>query len=161
MNTILKKTALVALLILASSSAAAGGVSVKFANAEGYADMPFAPWEREELLKGLGEHFAKLGARMPANEELQIEVTDFDPAGRIRHSHRYARELRVMTGGADWPHMELKYTHLRDGQVLASGTETINDMNYLHRMNRYVSGDMLRYEKRMIDEWFKDRIAAR
>jgi hypothetical protein len=161
MNSILKKSALVALLILASSSAAAGGVSIKFANAENYTDMPFATWEREDLLKELGEHFAKLGARLPANEELQVEVVDFDPAGRIRHNFRYARELRVMTGGADWPHMELKYTHLRDGQVVASGSERINDMNYLHRMNNYQRGDTLRYEKRMIDDWFKDRIAAR
>jgi hypothetical protein len=160
MNSILKKSALVALLILASSSAAAGGVSVKFAHPDQYFDMPFATWDKEEMLKGLEEHFTQLGKRMPANEELQVEVTGFDPAGRIRHS-RQARELRVMTGRADWPQLQLRYTHLRDGQVIASGAESLSDMSYLQRFNRYTDSDALRYEKRMIDEWFKERIAAR
>jgi hypothetical protein len=159
MNTILKKSALVALLMLASASAAAGGVTVKFANPEAYTDMPFASWEADDMLKELERHFTHLGKRLPANEELQIEVTDFDPAGQIRWT-RYARPLRVLTGGADWPHLTLNYTHLRDGKVVASGSERIHDMNYLHRMNRYTDSDGLRYEKRMIDEWFKGRIVA-
>ena len=161
MNSILKKTALVALLVLASSSAAAGGVTIKFANADDYFDMPFATWDRDDMLKSLGDHFTHLGKRLPANEELQIEVTGFDPAGRIRHSSRMMRELRVMTGLADWPQLELRYTHLRDGHVIASGSESLHDMNYLQRFNRYNESDNLRYEKRMIDRWFQQRIAQR
>lgn len=160
MNTIVKKSALLALLVLASASAAAGGVTVKLSNTDNYFDLPFASWDRDTMLKDLEEAFTRLGKRLPENEELRIEVTDFDPAGRIRHTGRVP-ELRVMTGRADWPRVSLNYTHLRDGQVVASGTEALSDMNYLQRFNRYTDSDTLRYEKRMIDDWFKGRIAAR
>ncbi len=33
-------------------------------------------------------------------------------------------------------------------------------MNYTHRMNRYFSSETLRYEKQMLDDWFKQNIIA-
>jgi hypothetical protein len=32
-------------------------------------------------------------------------------------------------------------------------------MNYTSRANNYAEGDSLRYEKRMLDDWFKKEIA--
>jgi hypothetical protein len=34
-------------------------------------------------------------------------------------------------------------------------------MNYLHRINRHWDSESLRYEKRMIDEWFAEDIMGK
>ena len=52
----------------------------------------------------------------------------------------------------------LRYTLTENGQVLRSGEAKISDMNYLHRINRHWDSESLRYEKRMLDEWFADDI---
>ncbi|HZX26131.1 MAG TPA: DUF3016 domain-containing protein [Telluria sp.] len=48
--------------------------------------------------------------------------------------------------------------------MVASGEDRLSNMDYLMRLNIYSSGDPLRYEKQMIDDWFKSdfrRVAAR
>jgi hypothetical protein len=112
------------------------------------------------VLKDLEEHFAKLGATLPPGQDLRIEVMELDLAGRLRPNFR-GQELRVLSGGADWPHMVLRYTLEANGHVLYSGEDEIKDMMYLNRLNRYMDGDSLRYEKRMIDEWFMHKFTPR
>ena len=43
-------------------------------------------------------------------------------------------------------------------QVLRSGQDKLADMNYLHRSPRLGDNDRLRYEKRMVEEWFNKTI---
>jgi hypothetical protein len=64
---------------------------------------------------------------------------------------------------ADWPMIQLRYSLVQNGAVIASGEERLRDMSYLDRRlyNRYSSGDPLRYEKQMIDEWFGKKIAPK
>ena len=59
---------------------------------------------------------------------------------------------------ADWPVMELRYTLSANGQVLSSGNAKLADMNYLQRGSRLHDSDRLRFEKRMIQEWFNETI---
>jgi hypothetical protein len=87
---------------------------------------------------------------------LKIEVTDVDLAGREDPMRRGAMEVRVMDGRTDWPRMRLRYQLEQNGKVIASGNAALSDMSYLQRINRYSSNDALRYEKKMIDEWFED-----
>lgn len=148
-------------LFLASAGAASAAVTVTFVQPDQYADLPFASSEREQVLAGLREHFAKLSKSLPPGADLKIEVLDVDLAGRIYPNFRGRQDLRVLRGGADWPHMRLRYTLEQDGKVLASGDDNLSDMTYLDHINRYFTGDPLRYEKQMIDAWFKTRIAAR
>lgn len=159
MHTLFKKMALAAWLALSASGASAA-VSVVFSHPEHYRDLPFAPNERAQVLKDLGEYFALLGKTLPAGQHLQVEVTDFDMAGRI-HPNLRGQDLRVLRGGADWPHMALRYRLESNGQVIASGEEHLSDMQYLDRIPRPADGVMLRYEKRMIDDWFKRKFVAR
>lgn len=160
MKTVIRNLALAGLFLLAGASASAG-VSVTFSHPENYADLPFAPWERDQVLRDLTEHFTRLAATLPPGQELKVEILDVDLAGRIRHDFRGAHEIRVLRGQADWPHIHLRYTLTQAGQVLGTGEEHLSNMMYLDRINRYVSGDPLRYEKQMIDDWFKDKIAPR
>lgn len=160
MNTLIRKLALAGLLALGAGAASAG-VTVKYIQPENFADLPFTPWEREDVLNKMSDYFAKLGRDLPPGQDLLIEVTDIDLAGREYPSMRAARDLRILQGMADWPVVTLRYTLTENGQVLKSGDAKISDMSYLHRINRWSDGDRLRYEKRMIDEWFVKNIAPK
>lgn len=161
MKTVLRSMALAGLCLLSAGSASAG-VTVTFSHPENYVDMPFSPTDREQVLKDLTEHFGKLAASLPPGQDLKIEILDLDLAGRLRPNFRGSgQDIRIMRGGADWPHLHLRYTLESGGQVLASGEEHLSNMNYLDRINRYASGDTLRYEKQMIDDWFKQKIVPK
>jgi hypothetical protein len=160
MKTILKSMALAGLVLLSAGGASAA-VTVAFSHPEKYQDMPFSPTDREQVLKDLGEHFARLGKDLPPGQDLRVEVLDIDLAGRIHPNSRGRQDIRVLRGGADWPTMLVRYRLESNGQVIASGEDRLSDMNYLGRISRYADGDTLRYEKRMIDDWFKKKFAVR
>jgi hypothetical protein len=151
MKSFVGKAALAGLLALGASAASAG-VTVNYVESDKFADLPFAPWERKEVLDDLAGFFAELGKSLPPGQELTVDVTEIDLAGR-EHPGR-ARDLRILTGGADWPMMSLRYTLTQDGKVLASGDARLSDMMYMNRSNRMADSDRLRYEKRMIEDWF-------
>jgi hypothetical protein len=160
MNKLLCRLLLASAAVLLAGPAAAG-VTVKFSQADQYADMPFAVSDREEVLKDLEAHFTKLAATLPPGVDLAVEVVDLDLAGRIKPMFRGHQDIRVLGGGADWPHMRVRYSITRDGATIASGEDHLSNMAYLERGNRYFSGDPLRYEKQMVDDWFKQKIAVR
>jgi hypothetical protein len=60
-----------------------------------------------------------------------------------------------------WPSIKLRYQLKLGDEVLAAGEETVADMDYLRRINAYQSSDPRRYEKRMLDDWFQQRLVAR
>lgn len=159
MKNVIQKLALSGLLALAGGVASAG-VTVTYIQPERFSDLPFSPWEREEVLKDLTEHFARLGAKLPPGQNLRIDVQDVDLAGRI-HPGRGARDLRIIRNGAEWPRIDLHYTLESNGQVLHSGDAQLRDMGFMDRLSRYADGDSLRYERRMIDDWFHATIMPR
>lgn len=148
-----------ALALLASGAWAQ--VSVNYVKPEQFSDMPFSVVDRERVLKALSEHFAKLGEKLPAGQSLKIDVLDVDLAGREIPRARSGEDIRVMKGGADWPRMHLHYTLEQNGQVLRSGDDDLADMNYQDHINPYSSGDPLRYEKQMVDQWFNKQFVPR
>ena len=159
MNSMIRQAALAALLALGAGAASAAA-TVSYAQPERFSDVPFAPWERERVLTGLTEHFNKLAARLPAGQDLNVEVLDVDLAGQTWPTLMSAQDLRIMNGRADWPRMSMRYTITQGGQVVRRGEENLSDMGYMNRINRYYGGDALRYEKQMLDDWFKTRIAV-
>ena len=160
MNPVFRQAALAGLVLLSAGSAMAGA-TVTYAQPDRFTDVPFKTWERERVLKELSAHFDKLAARLPPGQALKVEILDLDLAGTVRHDFRGSEDLRVLNGGADWPHMHLRYTIEQDGKVIKSGDEHLADMNYLDKNSRYFGGDTLRYEKKMLDDWFKQTIAVR
>lgn len=157
MKAILTKAALASLIALAAGAASAE-VTVKYIDSDKFADLPFTPWEREQVLKDLNDYFVKLGEKLPAGQDLALEVTEIDLAGREYPNMRSGRELRVLQGTADWPMMQLRYTLSQNGQVLKTGDAKLSDMNYMQRINRFSDSDSLRAEKRMIEDWFDKTI---
>lgn len=162
MKTLIRTLALAGMTALASAHAMAGGATITFTHPENYADFPMYRYDRSDLLKEMADHFIKMAAKLPANQDLKIEVLDFDLAGeQFPRIDYYARDFRILKGQADWPYMKVRFTLTQDGQVIAQGEELIRDMAYLNRMNRYFTGDPLRYEKQMVDDWFRQRLAVR
>ncbi len=150
-----------AVLMAGASAMAAPIATVTFANPASFSDVPYSSWEREEVFKELGDHFGRLASKLPAGQELTVEVLDLDLAGRIYPARYSAKDMRILKGQADWPHIKMRYTITEGGKVVRQGEESLSDMNYLNRHNRYRGDETLRYEKRMLDDWFKERIAAR
>ena len=144
-----------ALLLAAAGAASAGGVTVKYQEPERFSDVPLWEQDRNAVLKELTAHFQHLAKQLPANQQLTVTVTDLDLAGRVEPRRRTIQDIRVLRGQADWPTMELQYTLEQDGKVIASGTDRLSNMAYLDHFNRYADSDTLRYEKPMVDEWFK------
>ena len=139
--------------LLAGSANAA--VTVTFTHPENFTDMPFASHDKEQVMKDMHRHFDKLGATLPVGQDLKVEILDIDLAGRIEPNARASRDLRILRGSADWPAITLRYSLESQGKVLKSGQERIADMTYMHGYNHYNSGENLRYEKQMLDRWFK------
>jgi len=137
-----------------TAGAAHAGATVTYLEPDKFIDVPFSPIDRERVLKDLSAHFARLGKQLPAGQDLNVEVTELDLAGRIEHTRRTGNEIRLLTGGADWPRMHLRYSLMQDGKVINSGEADLASLNYLNEMNLYGSSESLRHEKQMIDEWF-------
>jgi hypothetical protein len=157
---LLNKTLLAAVLALLASSAAWAQVTVSYVKPEEFIDIDRNPIDRERTLKQFTEYFKSLEKKLPAGQSLKIEVLDIDLAGRL-YPRRAADDIRIMNGGADWPHMHLRYTLEQDGQVLRSGDEEIANMNYQGRLGAYFDNDPLRYEKQMLDDWFNKSIVPK
>ncbi len=154
MNT-MSKSLLAAALSLLACAAAWADVTVSYVKPEEFSDVPWSPRDREQLLKDLTAHFNKMGQKLPAGQVLKIEVLDVDLAGRTYPRHFSPDDIRILRGGADWPHMHLHFTLEQDGKVLRSGDAQLSNMMYQERINRYSSSDSLRYEKQMMDDWFE------
>lgn len=161
MKTLMRQLAVAGVCLLSAGVALAGTAKVTYQNVSNYADMPFPQWERDEVLQNLTEHFEKLARNLPDGQQLQVEVTDVDLAGRLVPSMRFGRDIRVLRGGADWPHLNMRFAVVQGDQVLKSGEAKLSDMAYMDRSHRFNDGDMLRYEKHMIDDWFYKEIVPK
>jgi hypothetical protein len=159
MKPVVRHLALVGLFLLSAGGASAA-VTVSYYQPEHFGDLPFAAWERDEVLQDLTKHFGKLGKALPAGQDLKVEVLDLKLAGRMR-PRRGGQDIRVLTGRADWPRMHIRYSIESGGKVISSGESQLSDMSYMDRIHRNSDSERLRYEKHMIDEWFRKTILVK
>ena len=154
------RRSLILIATLASAAATAGTVEVRFIEPDKFADARDGVHSREDVLKTLEERLKQLGGKkLPPSQTLQVDVLDIDLAGDA-FPRVALRDTRVLRGRADWPRMHLRYT-LREGdKVIKSGEDRIADMNYLTGTLRVNQDAPFPYEKRMLDNWFDERIVA-
>jgi hypothetical protein len=154
-STILAITAEVALLLATAAAHASGGVQVSFVQPDRFVDAEDARRDATDNLRRLKSYLEERGRRYVADgQTLIIEVLDVDLAGEVRFDRRRMDDVRVLRGMADWPRITLRYTLETAGQPARHAEQTVYDMAYLQRMNRYTSDEPLRYEKPMLDAWF-------
>ena len=158
----MRLTILVTVMLgLGHAAWAAGAVDVSFTKPETFADA--GQWKRDVAATEtkIRQHLQSLGRQYLADAQtLHVEVIDVDRAGWLRHVGHHVDDIRVIRNGADWPRVKLRYTLEDSGRLVKSGEETLADLDYMGRFSRYNSDDPLRYEKRMLDDWFKSRFTA-
>ena len=146
-----------------SASALAGTARVTFVSPEKFTDIGRYGDQREaaENRSEVAQHIEQLAARkLPPGQIIEVDVLDVSLAGRLEPWHFRLWDVRFMRS-VTWPSMKLRYRLNEGDQILASGEETVADMDYLQRINAYPTSDPRRYEKRMLDEWFERRLVDR
>ncbi|HEY1102603.1 MAG TPA: DUF3016 domain-containing protein [Burkholderiaceae bacterium] len=151
--------------MLAPASAAT--LNITFAQPERYTDAAYrsalsTEKERAAVQRDIAQHLRQLTEKtLPADHALSIEVLDIDLAGHFEPFHfRDGSDVRIVRE-VTWPRITLRYRLSRGGQTLGSAEEQLADLNFLASINRYASGDRLRYEKSMLDDWFVRRFTTR
>jgi Protein of unknown function (DUF3016) len=158
MNVLLPVTLAAVLAAAAAPAAAAGLVEVRFVQPEKFADIGRGAYDRERHLEILARHFKALGEQLPDGQTLTIDVLDVDLAGELKPMRRFG-DIRVLNGGVDWPRMSLRWSLAADGRVLGAGEEQLADVGYLGVSSRLEQGQMMAYDVRMVQDWFRQRFA--
>jgi len=150
--------------VLVSAAAAAlaalplhAAVTVSYGDPDLFTDAGDRNSDPRKVMLALERHFKELGDRyLPAQSDLKIEVLDLDRAGRPYMN--LPTEIRIITGKADMPCIELSYALETGHQLVQSGRERVCDPDYLRPLEpRYDEHDPLAYEKRMLEQWFRQR----
>lgn len=153
--------ALAALAATVTAVQAAGRIEVEFVKPQEFADAGRSAIDRERVQASLSQFVQRrLAVRLPDGQTLRLEVTDIDLAGEL-YPARWAHELRVLRGGADWPRMTLNYTLLDGTRTVKSGEAKLSDPAYMFGTHGSAGHDSeLAYEKRMLQNWFDEHFAA-
>ena len=150
-------------LAIVPFAAAAATAHVEYVNPESFTDAGrnYAGQERDDNLQRLATHIgAEAAKRLPADEKLDVWVTDVDLAGYYDPRQPFTREVRIVKDFYP-PRIKLRYRLTRaDGSLVAEGERNITDRNFLTRAQRYPL-DGLGYEKTMLDNWFRQEFAER
>ena len=137
-------------LCLAASAPALAAVTVTHSDPNRFTDMEDSASQPEGTMREFKAHLESLGKRYAPDRNVAIEVFDIDRAGRPRMRH----EVRVMTGKADFPCIDLASS--LDGGTMTR--ERVCDLDYLRTLPPpYNSGEALAFDKRMLDDWFRRR----
>jgi hypothetical protein len=131
------------------------GVAVTFANTQHYAD---ADSRSVNVQKDLRAYLRHLGGRLERGVDLHVTVLDLDLVG-FDMSTRGPNNVRVLTG-ATWPKIKLRYVLTKNRRTVAAGEEWLTDQFYRSRAGMASESDPLRYEKNMLDDWFRTRFAS-
>lgn len=143
-------------------------LTVRFESADRYTDLALGgastPAVRDDLLKQLEKHFQQLAERfLPPGDRLEIVVQDVDMAGATEPwripsfiDTRFLRDIYP-------PRVSLHYLW-RDkaGKTKADKQEKLTDLNYLMLSDStyYHHNDPLRYEKAMLERWFRGNFSS-
>jgi hypothetical protein len=150
--------------VCALPARAAGSVEVSFLpDPLRYSDAGRDPNDAVRNEETFARYLQELGTRwLPDGQQLKVDVLDIDLAGSLKPSHLTGiDQVRIARGGADVPQFKLRYALTEGGRVVASGEETVSDLNYLRHGTDIGSGEPLRNEKRLLEHWFKTRIVER
>jgi Protein of unknown function (DUF3016) len=135
-------------------------VTVSYGDPDRFTDAGDINSDPRKVMITLERHLKELGDRyLPPQSNLKIEVLDLDRAGRPRMN--LPTEIRIVNGKVDMPCIELNYTLESGNKVLQSRRERVCDPNFLRPMDssQYSEHDPLIYEKRLLDQWFRERFA--
>src|SRR5580704_11045367 len=115
---------------------------------------------RDEHLSDLKEHIEKRANKyIPAGQHLALRITDVKMAGNFEpwRGPRFD-DIRIIKD--IYPpriNLEFKLTDA-NGKILKEGKRHLTDINFLSTINMYFPDDTLRYEKQLLDDWFRNEM---
>jgi hypothetical protein len=152
----MKSKFLLVIALLAALPCAAA-INVSFDKSRKYADAGMSGDEAIANVRDLATYIAGIAKRdLPVDADFNLEILDVDLAGDRRLVGRGVW-VRHMTGDADYPAIKVKFTLNIPGRPPMESIEKISGENFLMH-GETLSYDPMRYEKIMIDQWFKYRI---
>ena len=151
----------IALGLLVLAATARADVRLTIVQPEKFSDIKDNNgFKQMDVLKDIESHLVEQAGKRLPGRDVRIQVTDIDLAGEVEPFGRRMEWLRVMRT-VTLPYIAFNYEVLEGGNVVRQGEVKLRDMNYQDGFNNYFSSDTLRYEKRMIDRWFKDEFSPR
>ena len=135
----------------------AAEIQVSFDKSRRYADAGMSGDEAISNVREIATYIAGIAKRdLPADANLRLEVLDVDLAGDRRFVGRGVW-VRRMDGTSDWPNIKVKFSLHVPGRPPMEAVDKISGESYLMH-GESLSNDPMRYEKLMIDAWFKYRV---
>ena len=148
------------LSIGAGAAYAEAQVEVRYIEPEKFSAMKSTWLTQENMLATLTAHLQTLGQKyLSAGQTLQIEITDIVLAGSIEYP-RNGEPIRVMREVTP-PRISLRWRVSSADKSAPMHEATLIDASYLTRINQHHDGDPLRYEKRLLEDWFKRSVVAK
>nr|WP_284409680.1 DUF3016 domain-containing protein [Acidovorax sp. SUPP3334] len=142
-----------------------GIVSVVYDDPSRFSDTRMAPHEsdraRRAWVDALCQYLSeRAAAALPDGQRLEVRLTDVQRAGGFEPARGpQLSQVRIVRDIYP-PSIDLEFKRLAaDGSVLQSGRRELRDPSFLPRAGRG-SGDALRYEKALIDDWVRTEIGA-
>jgi len=137
-------------------------VDVVYVNPEQFTDVKdsFADTGRfrDEYLGDLKEHIEKQANKyISSGQHLALRITDVKMAGDFepQRGPRF-EDVRIIKDVYP-PRINLEFKLVdAGGKTLKEGARKITDINFLATINPYFPDDTLRYEKKLLDDWFRD-----
>lgn len=144
-------------------------VTVRYEHPEHYTDLGLSgsttPSIQADLMRKFETHFKSLGEQyLPKDETLEVVVLDIDMAGSYEPwrtpnltNTRFIRDIYP-------PKFSLHYRWQdKNGDIKADRQDAVSDLNYLMRLDsrQYPVNDPVRYEKALLDSWFRETFSPR
>ena len=107
----------------------------------------------------------ELSLALPDNQKLLMKVTDLDLAGQVWPASHLGlghgtSDVRIVKN-IDIPRINFSYKLLDEsGEVVQQAEVKLKDMSFLDRSHHLFKSESLRYEKNMLQRWFKQEFAA-
>lgn len=158
--------AFITMPVVAQEAEQAHIVQITWENPEKYTDVKPSNSTRKRFRNQTFERIQKymddLAVSLPEGQQLSITVTDLDLAGRVRPGFMAGfdtgSDVRVIKR-VYIPRIDFSYTVTDSaGKVIKSGEEKLKDMSFMDRSTANMRRDGLRYEKRMLKDWFQTEL---
>lgn len=119
---------------------------------------------RDQTFDRIQKYMDELAVSLPAGQQLSITVTDLDLAGRVRPGFMAGfdtgSDVRIVER-VYIPRINFTYAITDEaGNIIKSGEEKLKDMSFMDRSTANMQRDALRYEKRMLKDWFHKELLA-
>ncbi|WP_199610058.1 DUF3016 domain-containing protein [Flocculibacter collagenilyticus] len=143
---------------VATTSLYATEAVIKWKDFDRYTDVAPANHNKKAFHKNIEKHFndhiEKLARKLPDGYTLTITVNDLDLAGDVRIGINEVRIIKPIY----FPKIKFDYiVTASDAAVVSKGSANLKDMGFM-TSPRLRSNDTFYYDKKLIEEWFKDEL---